>query len=243
MAKRKKGKRYAPRPYKYLKLLSDELKGELTGKRTVSALSHGEREVLYQEYRIRPTPICWGIPMDEVMFSKFFTNFIRLTSMPWDSFVTTEATYLPAARNDVHTKFLTETDSPYLMMLDSDVLPPPNIVETLMAYEKHIVGGWYKNKSLAKGPHPIVYDFDSETEDGIHWRYRKDPGKGLEKVEGMGAGCWLMSRELAEALGENPYSMEKGTEDLVLCKKIMDLGYEMWVDWDLACAHMGVSWT
>jgi hypothetical protein len=51
-----------------------------------------------------------------------------------------------------------------------------------------------------------------------------------------------MSRELAEALGPRPYSMHKATEDLNLCKKIMDLGYEMWVDWDLACAHMGISW-
>ena len=51
-----------------------------------------------------------------------------------------------------------------------------------------------------------------------------------------------MSRELAEALGESPYSLERGTEDLILCKKILDLGYEMWVDWDMPCAHMGISW-
>ena len=58
----------------------------------------------------------------------------------------------------------------------------------------------------------------------------------------MVAGCWLMARELAEALGKDPYSMDKAAEDLVLCKKIMDLGYEMWVDWDLPCAHCGVTY-
>ena len=78
--------------------------------------------------------------------------------------------------------------------------------------------------------------------DPNHFSAREKPGKGMEKVAGMGAGCWLMSRELAEALGNKPYSMEQGGEDLWISKKIMELGYEMWVDWDLACAHMGVSW-
>lgn len=241
MAKRKKSK-FVPRENKYLRLLSEEIKGEIPGQKIHHALTLEESEYLRQEYRIRATPICWGIPMDEVMFSKWFVNFLRLSSMPWDSISTTESTYLPSARNDIHNTYLTDTDAPYLMMLDSDVLPPPNIVEILMSHEKHIVGGWYKNKSLRKGPHPIVYDFHKETEKELQWINRAEPGSGLEKVDGMGAGCWLMSRELAEALGENPYSMERGTEDLVLCKKIMDLGYEMWVDWDMSCAHMGVSW-
>jgi hypothetical protein len=241
MAKRKKSK-FVPQENKYLHLLSEELKGEITGQRIHHALTLEESEFLRQEYRIRSIPICWGIPMDEVMFSKWFVNFLRLSSMPWDSISTTESTYLPSARNDIHNIYLTDTDAPYLMMLDSDVLPPPNIVDILMSHQKHIVGGWYRNKSLRKGPHPIVYDFYQETEKELQWMNRAEPGIGLEKVDGMGAGCWLMSRELAEALGENPYSMERGTEDLVLCKKIMDLGYEMWVDWDLPCAHMGVSW-
>ena len=176
MAKRKKGKRYAPRPNKYLELLSEELRGEITGQKTISALTREESEVLRQEYRIRPTPICWGIPCDELMFTKWFTNFIRFSSMPWDSFVTTESTYLPSARNDIHNKYLNETDAPFLMMLDSDVLPPPNIIDILMSHEKHIVGGWYKNKSLHRGPHPIVYDFSKETDSQLLWSNRAEQG-------------------------------------------------------------------
>ena len=242
MAKRKKNKQFAPRPNKYLELLSEELKGEITGQRIASSLTREEKEILHQEYRIRSLPICWGVPCDELMFTKWFVNFLRLAPMPWDSYATTESTYLPSARNDIHNTFLKDTDAPYLMMLDSDVLPPPNIVDILLSHKKHVVGGWYKSKSLAKGPHPIVYDFYSESDTSLQWEARKEPGVGMEMVDGMGAGCWLMSRELAEALGENPYDMERGTEDLVLCKKIMDLGYEMWVDWDIPCAHMGVSW-
>ena len=214
MAKRKKGKRL-PQSNRYLELLSDELKEEIIGVPTISSLDKGESETLRKEYDIRTTVICWGIPMDEILYTKFFTNYIMLMRMPWDSFITTESTYLPDARNEIHNNYLETVDAPYLMMLDSDVLPPPHLINTLLEHDKHIVGGWYRKKSRDDA-HPVVYDFAEETEDSLLWAYREEPGTGLEKVDGMGAGCWLMSRELAEALGESPYSMEKGTEDLVL---------------------------
>lgn len=243
MAKRNKGKQNLPRSNKYLRLLSDELREEITGQPVITELSRGQRKKLDEAYELRPISICWGIPMDEIMYAKFFSNWMYLNRMPWDSVATTESTYLPDARNDIHSRFVKDMDAPYLMMLDSDILAPPNIVDILLGHQKHLVGGWYKNKQYGGKAHPIVYDFVEETETRLGFRHRKEPGEGLEKVDGMGAGCWLMSRELAEALGERPYSMEKATEDLVLSKKVMDLGYDMYVDWSMSCAHVGVKWT
>lgn len=195
--------------------------------------------------RIRPTPIAWGIPYDEILYAKFMVLFLRHANfMPWDTFISTESTYLPDARNQIHNMFL-ETDYPYLAMLDSDVLGPPMFIEKLMAHKKPIVGGWYKNKNRLKihTPHPIVYDYVSTSENGqVNWRHRETPGEGLEQVDGMGAGCWLMKREVAERLGKSPYDMAGGTEDLKLSKKLMDLGIPLHVDWSIECAHMGVSW-
>ena len=239
MAKRKKGA--VPKSSKYYELLSDELKNEVPDVSTITSLSRGQREKLDKHLGLRTTPVCWGIPFDEILFTKFFTFFIRLNPMPWDSYATTESTYLPDARNEIHNNFLEIVDCDYLMMLDSDVLCPPGMVDVLLKHNKHLVGGWYKNKNYGKEPHPIVYDFVDET-DTYNFAPRQEPGTGLEKVGGMGAGCWLMSKELAKALGESPYDMYKGGEDLVLSKKVMDLGYDMYVDWDLACAHCGVSW-
>ena len=207
-----------------------------------TSLSPRAREILDKHINYRDEPIFWATPCDEVMYSKFFGNFYRLNHLPWDSYGITESTYLPSARNELHNQFLNVVDADYMMMIDSDVMCPPNIVETLMGHNKHIVGGWYKNKAYTREPHPIIYDYSHETDKDTRWTARKSPGKGLEKVRGMGAGNWLMTRELAEALGESPYSMERGSEDLNLCKKIMDLGYDMYVDWDMELAHLGVSW-
>ena len=242
MAKRKKGKQFTRTPGEYLELLSKELKEEIKEtEHTISSLDQGESETLRKAYNIRTDIVCWGIPMDEIMYAKFFSNFMQLMKMPWDSVITTESTYLPDARNCIHNLFLETGDAPYLMMLDSDVLPPPHLVSTLLAHNKDIVGGWYRKKSRTNA-HPVVYDFEREDEHGIFYKARLEAGTGMEKVDGMGAGCWLMSRELAEALGKSPYSMDKAAEDFVICRKISKLGYEMWVDWDLPCAHCGVTY-
>jgi len=196
-----------------------------------------------QDVMMRYTPVLWGIPADEVMFSKFHTHFIRNSNMmPWDDYVSTESTYLPSARNEIHNTFKNDSDYPFLMMVDSDIIFPRLMVEQLMSYKLPIVGGWYKNKHWAHEPHPIVYDFLHTTHDGrSKYKHRENPGEGLERVDAMGAGCWLISRETAEAIGDSPYDMEKGGEDLRFSKKLMDLDIPMHVDWDIACAHIGVS--
>jgi len=192
--------------------------------------------------KIRTTPVVWGVPCDEVMFSKFFVYFVKHANfMPWDSWATTEGTYLGKARNEIHGRDVRKnTKVPYLMMLDSDIVFPPNLLETLMAHDLPIVGGWYKDKHAADHQ-PTVYDFLEDTPDGVsHWKYRNDPGEGLEKVDAMGAGCWLMKREVAEALGEEPYETFGGGEDMKLCRKLMKLGIPLHVDWSINLAHVGV---
>lgn len=205
--------------------------------------AHGQTEVSSTPIYLRQTPVAWGIPKDEILYSKFLTILMKNGNiMPWDGFIDTESTYLPDARNQIHNAFIEQSSLPYLMMLDSDVIFPPFIVESLMEHKLPVVGGWYRNKHPKMEPHPIVYDFVSESESGLNWRHRKEAGSGVERVDGMGAGNWLMSREVAEKLGKSPYSMHKGTEDLVLCKKMMDLGIPLHVDWNIPCGHLGVRW-
>ena len=185
----------------------------------------------------------WGVPMDEVMYSKFFTVFMQNSNvMPWDGFATTESTYLPDARNQIHKAFVENSDLPYLFMIDSDVMIPPNAAERLLAHKLPVVAVYYCNKQVKSSKHPIVYDFVSESEGAYNWRHRKEPGTGLEKVDGVGTGCILMRREVAVKLGSTPYNMEKGTEDLVLCKKLMDFQIPLHVDWSINCAHLGVRY-
>lgn len=160
--------------------------------------------------------------------------------MPWDGFVSSQGTLVHIARNNIHKAFLKD-NKPYLMMLDSDILFPEKLVETLLKHNLPIVGGWYKNKNI-KDLHPAVYDFQEQDTNGVLvWKHKTAPGIGLEKVDGMGAGCWLMRRDVAEKLGDEPYATNQGGEDLVLCRKLHDLNIPLYVDWSLNCAHVGVG--
>jgi hypothetical protein len=189
--------------------------------------------------KIRIKPIAWGLPLDELMFSKFFTNFLNLPVMPWDPIIVAQSTYLPDARNKVHENFLINDKSEYLVMLDSDILPPPDFLSKLLAHKKPLVGGWYHKKDSQR--HPVVYNYLETKPDGVvFWNERTEPGTGLEQVDAAGAGCWLMHRSVAEAIGPRPYNMERGGEDLELCLKVKEAGFPIFIDWSIACAHAGV---
>jgi hypothetical protein len=193
-------------------------------------------------FKIRKMPVAWGFPMDENCYSLWFTNLMGSAQiMPWDDILIPLSTYLPDARNTVHQNFVEVCKANYLMMLDSDVLPPPNFLDRLIAHKKDMVGGWYKKKG-GMAP-PVVYDYKGmspETGKGM-WIEREQRGQGLERVDAAGAGCWLMTRKVAVAIGSRPYSMERGGEDLELCLKVKEAGFDMFIDWDLDCAHCGVG--
>ena len=196
---------------------------------------------------VRVTPICIGIPFDEVVFSKWVSHIMaRVRPMPWDDMITTASTYLPDARNLVHNQFLERSHNEFLWMLDSDVLPPPGIVDVLLTHMKRkdvrVVGGWYRIK---QEPYlPVVYKGNGFDDRGVA-QYQQyglnEIGKGLEEVEAAGAGCWMLHRSVVEALGKSPFNMDEGGEDLMFCRKIRDAGFKLWIDWSQACAHAGVA--
>ena len=178
--------------------------------------------------------------MDEICFSVWLSSFVKTQAMPWDNYHFCMNTYLPEARNQIHKAFL-KSGCEWLVMLDSDVIPPPDFVEKLLSADKKMIGGWYKKKDLFQSGQPVVYD-DNGLQNGVHyWIGRQSAGTGLEKVDAAGAGCWLMHRDVAKAIGETPYNMEHGGEDMELCVKVKNAGYEIWIDWDVACAHVGAA--
>lgn len=196
-----------------------------------------------QQIKFRRFPISWGVPMDELGYSYWMMHFMQQSVMPWDDIVICLNTYLPEARSFIHESFVKElTMSKYLVMLDSDVIPPPGAIEKLVAYKLPLVGGWYPKKSEDKAEQkPVVYDFNKIGDDGkAYWQIRDKAGEGLEEVDGAGAGFWVMSREVAEAIGPRPYDYLRCGEDLEMCLKVTEAGYKMYIDWNLRAEHRGV---
>lgn len=227
-------------------VVAKELAGKVPDSIKHSTFDGGSNREFRESLVIRAQPIAVGIPFDELAYSQFMVNLLGLHLMPWDMPITTTSTYLPMARNQIHDAFIKNKDQGnYLLMLDSDVLPPPNLISTLLKHNLPMVGGWYRKKEKYPIKHldgtteitqrPVVYDYIAEKNGYVQ---RISPGQGLEKVSGAGAGAWLMRRDVAEALGKSPYGQDVG-EDLVICEKIEKLGFDMYIDWSMKCGHIG----
>jgi len=140
-------------------------------------------------------------------------------------------------RNTIVQKFLA-TDCDYLMMIDSDIIPPPNILK-LVDFDKDIIT-----------PLMFVYQkgellplFLKRHQDGFY-----DPDDYLEKtglveIDATGTGCIVIKREVLEKI-KYPFRNEYDVDgvkvlglDFNFCKRAKELGYKSWVHLDYVAGH------
>lgn len=180
------------------------------------------------------------------------------------SFVLTELTHqhkyriflaYPAAkpiannRNQIIQDFLKRKEYDYLMMVDSDIVPPTNILD-LIDFQKDVLGALCF-AYLQNAIYPLAMERLPEEE------IEKDPERrpfkvkefngdeGLVEVDAIGSGCIVMSRKVLEALeDEQPFCNiydEKGLKrmglDFSFCQKAREKGFQVFTHLDYICSH------
>lgn len=140
-------------------------------------------------------------------------------------------------RNTIVQKFLA-TDCDYLMMIDSDIVPPPNIMK-LVDFDKDIITPlmfvYQKGELLPLflKRHPDgIYDTDDYLEK-----------TGLTEVAATGTGCMVIKREVLEKV-KYPFRNEYDVDgiktlglDFNFCCRAKKLGYKIWVHLDYVASH------
>lgn len=141
-------------------------------------------------------------------------------------------------RNHLVDTFL-QTDYEWFMFIDSDVAPPPKVLD-MTKNNKYICSGIYYQGQF-NSIVPVVY---SEKNKG-YGLYIDDKTKNdVLEVDGVGAGCLLIHRKVFEKI-EKPYFMflfdENGYctlgEDFYFCKKAKKSGFKIWVDRRMTARH------
>lgn len=150
------------------------------------------------------------------------------------------------ARNAMVDDFL-ETDCDILWFLDSDVVPPPHVLDLITKYGEHweLAGAPYPvfmTPTGHSGPQVVMCVYMAD-ETGMH--AAKVPYSGTGFVDGLATGCIFIKREVFAQL-EKPYfefqfdstsrQLTIG-EDLGFCAKVNRLGYKFFTDFDMVCAH------
>lgn len=151
------------------------------------------------------------------------------------------------ARSEMVKEFLA-TDADVLWFIDSDVVPPTNILdEYLRAYEE-----W----DLAGAPYPLfIQQKDEPCPQVVYAVYNGAQGKGMYPadvpmegtafVDGVATGCIMVKRHIFEKLSApyfefeyNPETREMTRgEDIGFCRKVNALGYKFFVDFSKVCKH------
>lgn len=149
-------------------------------------------------------------------------------------------------RNMIIQDFLNRPEYDYLMMIDSDIVPPLNILD-LVDHQKDVMGAvCFAFMDGAIVPLLLEEIPENERRDSKPYRVKELNGdEGLVQVDAIGSGVIIMKREVVEALKDqqpfcNRYN-EQGIKtlglDLSFCKKAKEAGFEVWAHTDYICSH------
>jgi len=143
-------------------------------------------------------------------------------------------------RNNIVQKFLAKKEYDYLMMIDSDIVPPPNILK-LLDYQKDIIAPVMF--ALQKGEVRPLYL--KMAKDGIYEIPKEFMKKtGLQEVDATGTGCIVISRKVLEKIKhpfENIYDVDgikKWGNDFNFCKNAKEEGFNVFVHLDFISSHI-----
>ncbi len=168
------------------------------------------------------------------------------------------------ARNVLVETFLSYPSCEWMLWLDTDVMPPADVIARLMAHKLPVVSALYRARNPAYASQsmwPIVAGFfDRQVVNGRENLVVKEiadwhPGEVLQ-VDAVGMGCVLMHRRVLEAIkppwfnytmryrwlqGEQYERDDWVSEDWYFWKKAKEAGFSVYVDTTVECTHITLA--
>jgi len=149
-------------------------------------------------------------------------------------------------------EYAIKNDYDYVLMIETDLLPPLDIIERLLKHNKDVVGVLYfigleNSKTVPK--RLCLYEYNSvpnyehmlikmvPLEENIY--YIK---KGLKQVAGMGFGCTLFSKKIFSEI-EYKYSNRHSLHsDTIFYLELAQKGIPVFCDTDILVPHFNQNW-
>ena len=187
-------------------------------------------------------------------YVKSYRSFVNLIREPGDeAFEPKEFSRGDVTRIQYGEEFLRRKEFDAILLLDLDMIHPPDLLQRLRAHDLDMVTGHY----FKRGSKPMM----SVCSVGDEWPYEPMfdiPSSGLHEIANTGFGNILIKREVVEAvnatlekrepvfaLGPMPeLTGDHGSfgSDFRFLRKAKDLGYKLWLDASLESAHAATVW-
>jgi len=169
---------------------------------------------------------------------------------------------LISSRNKI-LEYAIENNYDYILMMDSDVIPPKNVIEELLSCKKDIVSGLYYNYFICDGgPKLMSVCWRSITPDEFEEMNRLSPfppiikshldvRRALFKEEAESnelfqvflpsSGCMLVSRPVFEKVKYGLLQLESNmmsSDDIYFIQKAREIGFEPYCYTKVKCDHL-----
>lgn len=184
-----------------------------------------------------------GIPMERTMLQKAFFGFCEILIQGWP------IARLEYTRNDIarqkFAEFMMSSEYTHLLMLDSDHIHPPDIVQRLARWfraypeQVQVVGGLNFRRGEPYDPCAFIDPGDG------HYRRMSEWGRGAIQVEALGAGSLMIHRSVFEQLPQPWFGYDytawqgwPGT-DMWFSKLCTDRNITLWCDTTTTSPHLG----
>lgn len=146
-------------------------------------------------------------------------------------------------RNHIVQKFLARKEFDYLMMIDDDIIPPPNIMK-LLDFNKDIIVPLMFVMQEGK----VLPLYLKQAKDGqLEFNREYLDKQGLVPVDATGTGCIIISRRVLEAM-KHPFRNEYDSDgikklgnDLSFCNRARKLGFQPYIHLDYVADHHSVA--
>lgn len=147
-------------------------------------------------------------------------------------------------RNYIVKDFLAKEDYDYLIMIDSDIIPPLNLLD-LVDYQKEIISPVcfaYMNDSIV----PLVVEYNKDKSEGQKpfTVMPLEGTEGLVEVDAVGTGAMIIRRDVLEKIKDQPFCNrydEEGLKtmglDFSFCDKARKEGIKVHCHLDYTCSH------
>lgn len=130
----------------------------------------------------------------------------------------------------------------YLFLLDSDIIPPKDVIERLLYHGKKVVSGlYYQPMTIDKKKMyvPVIRVEIKGTKEqwALPSKDLLEPGK-LVRIVASGTGCLLVHRDVLEKFKFWYDPKGKGTDDIFFFKSLFDADVECFCDTSIVCRHL-----
>ncbi len=178
-------------------------------------------------------------------FAMFYDSVLHLIAPPNTAALVAKGANIAENRNGLAERAI-GMGAEWILYLDDDQVLAPNTLAELLERDKDVISGLY----VSRQPPFIPMVYDREDERGFCFpRLLETFDGGIHSVVATGAGCLLVKTKVLRAL-EKPYwrlgqiTKDGWGDDLHFCRRVRELGFEIWVDLNVLVGHhtVGVLW-